>query len=143
MKALIDTSIIIDLIEKREPFADEAYTLFKELAKGSFVGYTTSKSVADIYYLVHHSTHDKEETSKTIVKLLSLLEVIDLNKEDVFNAFSSKMNDYEDALLVESASRHHLDYIITRNTKDFASNQLPSLSVKEFLSLLNNQKQNT
>lgn len=136
MKALIDTCIVIDFLEKREPFANEAYELFMELAKGSFAGYITSKSVSDVYYLIHRYTHNHEETIKRLMQLLSLLEVVDLSKEDVYNAFSNGMKDYEDALVAESAKRHNLDYIVTRNKKDFSNSKVPSSNIKEFLSLL-------
>lgn len=48
MRVLIDTCVIIDVLQSRAPFAEAAQKLFIYSANKQFEGYITAKSVADI-----------------------------------------------------------------------------------------------
>ena len=56
MKALIDTCVVIDFLQKREPFASTSKEIFFAAATDQFSGYITAKSATDIYYLMHRCT---------------------------------------------------------------------------------------
>jgi hypothetical protein len=45
------------------------------------------------------------------------------------------MKDYEDAVMSETASRNALDYIITRNVKDYSQSKIPVYMPESFLHL--------
>ncbi|WP_294360970.1 PIN domain-containing protein, partial [uncultured Clostridium sp.] len=62
MKALIDTCIIIDALQERIPFAENAKKIFIASANRHFDGFITAKSIADIYYLIHRYTHSDAKT---------------------------------------------------------------------------------
>ena len=49
MKALVDTCVIIDLLQKREPFFKEAHLTFLAAAGNQFDGAISAKSITDIY----------------------------------------------------------------------------------------------
>lgn len=133
----IDTNVIIDLLAKREQFYEDAYNLFTEIKKDKFiVAYTSVKSITDIYYILHKYTHDKLITSKAIVDLISVLYIANNSDTDLLKSFSSKVNDFEDSLLDELAARNHIDYIITRNIKDFTNSKVKALTPKQFLDML-------
>lgn len=57
MRVLIDTCIIVDALQSRKPFDEVAQKIFIYSANQQFEGYITAKSVTDIYYLTHRSTH--------------------------------------------------------------------------------------
>ena len=136
MKALIDTCIIIDALQDRKPFSKEAQQIFLEIAKRSFLGFITAKSITDIYYLTHKATHNDEATRQILYKLCSLFEIIDTTAIDCIKALSSPIKDYEDAVMSETASRNDLDYIITRNLKDYSQSKIPVYTPEAFLHLL-------
>lgn len=50
-------------------------------------------------------------------------------------ALVSKINDFEDAVLNEAGLMAGVDFIITRNTKDFAGSSLKVCDPDEFLAL--------
>ena len=56
MRALIDTCIIIDALQAREPFAEDAQQIFLAVANKRVMGFLTAKSAADIYYITHRHT---------------------------------------------------------------------------------------
>ena len=136
MRVLIDTCIIIDALQSRVPFAEAAQKIFLASANKKFEGYITAKSVTDIYYLTHRLTHSDMETRKILSKLFMLFYLLDTTSLDCRKAISSEMNDYEDAIMVETAVRSGMDCIVTRNIKDYTKAAVNVLDPLAFLKLL-------
>lgn len=65
MKVLIDTCVIIDALQNRAGFAENAQSIFLGVANRSFTGCISAKSVTDIYYLTHKQTHSDAKFSMT------------------------------------------------------------------------------
>ncbi len=132
MKILLDTCIVIDVLQAREPFHKNAEKIFLEVANNHYEGYITAKSVTDIYYLTHRCTHSAKETRKIITNLLSLFNVLDTTNMDVRKALVSEISDYEDAVMTETAIRAEMDCIITRNKKDYLKSNIVVYTPDEF-----------
>lgn len=137
MRVLIDTCIIIDVLQSRDPFCKEAQELFLAVANKQFIGFLTAKSTTDIYYLTHRCTHDDKETRRILNTLFALFELLDTSGIDCRKAISSDLSNFEDAVMVESAIRSGMDCIVTRNLKDYVKAPLPVYSPSDFLNLLN------
>ena len=136
MRVLIDTCVIIDVLQSRVPFAEPAQKIFIYSANQQFEGYITAKSVTDIYYLTHRLTHSDAETRKILSKLFTLFYVLDTASLDCRKAISSEISDYEDAIMVETAIRSGMDCIVSRNVKDYAKSSIPVYEPSSFLSIL-------
>lgn len=134
MKVLLDTCIIIDALQAREPFCKDAEQIFLGVANDKFEGYITAKAVTDIYYLTHRCTHSDKETRKILTNLLSLFGVLDTTEMDVRKAIASNILDYEDAVMIETANRTEMSSIITRNIKDYKKAGIQVYLPKDFLS---------
>lgn len=133
MKALIDTCVLVDFLQKRTPFDTDARDVMM-LVAGNFVeGYTTAKAVTDIYYLAHRMTHSNEETRKIITNLLTIIDIMDTKSVDARLALSSPVSDYEDAVMAETAKREKADCIVTRNIKDYADAGIPVFTPSDFI----------
>lgn len=142
MKVLIDTCVVIDFLQKREPFANAAWRLFRTIATEQLAGYITAKETTDIYYLMHRFTHSDQESRHLLNQLLSLISILDTSSEDIFHALSSDISDFEDAVMTETAIRSKMDCIITRNKKDYAKAGIPIYDPIEFWNLLKNDDVN-
>lgn len=136
MRVLIDTCIIIDALQSREPFKDDAQKIFLHAANTTFDGFITAKSVTDIYYLTHRCTHNDSETRKILSKLFTLFDPVDTTGLDCRKAISSDISDFEDAVMAETAIRTGMDCIVTRNTKDYSKASIPVYQPSEFLKIL-------
>ena len=136
MNALIDTCIIIDALQSREPFNKDAETIFLSVANRRWVGFLTANSVTDIYFLMHKALHSAAETRKALGILFSLFEIIDTCGIDCRKALTSGVSDYEDAVMIETAARAEIDCIVTRNLKDYAGAPMPVYSPTHFIELL-------
>ena len=138
MRVIIDTCIIIDALQSRKPFKDEAERIFLLVANSSFDGFITAKSVTDIYYLTHRLTHSDKETRKILSNIFTLFEPLDTTGLDCRKAISSEMSDYKDAVMVETAIRSEVDCIVTRNQKDYIKSSVTVYSPDEFIKLFEN-----
>lgn len=136
MNILIDTCVVMDFLQSRESFAADAKSIFRAAAQEVFSGYITAKAATDIYYLTHRCTHSDAETRKILNQLFSLVELLDTEANDVLKALSSPVSDFEDAVMIETAVRTHVDYLVTRNSKDYKKSKVAVLTPKEFLNLL-------
>ena len=130
---LLDTCIIIDILQKREPFWKDAAGVFYAVANNKIVGVVTAKSITDIYYIYHRYTHNNEDTRDVILKLLSLFQCADTTSSDCINALHTSISDYEDAVMMETAKRIRADYIITRNLKDYMNSPVKGILPGDFL----------
>lgn len=137
MRALIDTCIIIDALQSREPFKDNAEKIFLLAANNSFDGFITAKSVTDIYYITHRLTHSDQNAREILSKLFTLFSILDTTGTDCKKALLSKISDYEDAVMVATAIRSDMNCIITRNQKDYTNSLLPVYSPDEFINNFN------
>lgn len=127
MDYLVDSCVILDVLLTRKEFFDESAKIFRLAGSGKINAYITSNSVTDIFYACHKVSHDIKASKAAIKTLIEVFTVIDVNGTDCTKALESKMNDFEDALLVEAGIRNSMDFIITRNIKDFKESAIPAI----------------
>lgn len=136
MRALIDTCVIIDTLQNRQPFCEHSQKLFIACANNLFNGYVSAKAVTDIYYLMHRHTHSDKSSREVLNKLFTLFDVLDTEGIDCLKAVPSPITDYEDAVMIETASRSEVDCIVTRNVDDFIKSPIPIYTPEQFLQKL-------
>lgn len=136
MRALIDTCVIIDTLQNRQPFCEDTQKIFLSAANSLFNGFITAKAVTDIYYLMHRHTHDDKVSRDILNKLFTLFDVLDTAGIDCRKAVPSPTSDFEDAVMIETAERSEMDCIVSRNTNDFSNSPVPIFTPKEFLERL-------
>lgn len=135
MKVLLDTCVILDALEEREPFAKDAQQIILMMASNSVEGYISATSITDIFYLYRKFTRDSTTARKSIQKLLSFMKIADITESDCLGAVFSGTNDLEDEVQMEMAKRMSLDYIVTRNIKDYQKSSVPAILPKDFLNI--------
>ena len=140
MRALIDTCVIVDALQARKPFCEDAQKLFLLAANRHFIGCITAKSSTDIYYLTHRVTHDDKISRSVLNKLFNLFEVVDTAGIDCRRAIPSPVSDYEDAVMIETAVRTEAECIVTRNLRDYSSSTVPVYSPEEFIAIIEKEQ---
>lgn len=132
MVILLDTNIILDLALQRQPYFEEAIAIFKLIDKSNIRACVTASSITDIYYIVKKSKSHNEAIA--IVKnIIQYFEIISVDKEIIVRALESSMKDFEDAIQSFAALSENIDYIVTRNIKDFENSKVLAISPQEFL----------
>lgn len=128
----VDTNVVIDLLEKREPFYKDAVRLFTLAYKRELKIYVSGCTFTTAAYLLRK--HSPEEL-KTLLKNFRLLASVSPIDEDIIDhALNSDFNDYEDAVQHYSAISVVADTIVTRNEKDFIGHsRITVMSPQTFL----------
>ena len=65
-----------------------------------------------------------------------MFSVLDTTGDDCKNALFSPITDYEDAIMVETAKKAGIDYIVTRNIKDYSKSSVKVSLPADFLKIL-------
>ncbi len=138
MNVIVDTCVIVDFLQQREGFQEDATTLCFLVAKGTVAGFLTAKSITDIYYLMHRSLHSDTKTRQLLKNLLLSYGILDTTATDCRNAITSPMGDFEDAVLAETAYRTGVDYIVTRNVRDYDRAIVPVITPHDFVQMVMN-----
>ena len=133
MKLLIDNNVIIDVFQDRKPFSEYSTKILKLIELGDFEGYITANSVTDIFYVLKRSIKDYKKVYNYIRLLLEILTIIDVNSDDIFQALVAENNDFEDELIAVCAYKENVDFIISRNSKDFKKSKIKAVEPKDFL----------
>ena len=131
-KIFLDTNVVIDLLDKREPFYHAAVSIFSLAYEGKILLYVSPMTYATASYLLRK--HGRDGMRLLLRNFRQLSKVTIADERVVDDALASKFVDYEDALQYYSALRENVEAIITRNTKDFANSSLPVFTPDEFLS---------
>lgn len=141
MKILVDTNIIIDALTGKEPFREDAEQIFLLAANQIEDMYITASSATDIYYLVRKHLHSTEKAKSVMTKLYELFYILDVTSADCQEALSSEINDYEDAVISCCACRNYVDYIVTRNIKDYEKSKIHAILPQEFIKIVSKDEE--
>lgn len=134
MKVFLDTNIVIDLLDKREPFYIDAVKLFTLAYQKKITLFVSPMTYATASYLLRK--HGKEGMRKLLNNFRQLSQITTADERVVDAALASSFDDYEDALQYYSVLTRNVDVIVTRNKKDFTSASIPVLSPAELLKQL-------
>lgn len=127
----LDTNIVIDLLNKREPFCFDAVRLFSLAYYKRVRLFVSPMTYATASYLL--SKHGAKGVRKHLSDLRRLTEVSPTDENTVDDALASQFEDFEDALQYYSAVQAKAEAIITRNGKDFTNAKLPVMTAGEYL----------
>ena len=137
MTILLDTNIIMDALQERTPFDNEAKEILKRGQDGKeFACLFTANSAADIFYL-YSRARDAKSANAALSFLLAHYGVASVTHEDCKAALALPIEDFEDALVVVCAQRADAEYIVTRDEELLlAALPVRLISPKDFVSML-------
>lgn len=133
-KIFLDTNVVIDLLDKRDPFYKAAVTIFTLAYKKKVALYVSPMTYATASYLLRK--HGQEQMRLLLRNFRQLSRVTVADEKVVDDALASSFVDYEDALQYYSALSKNVDVIVTRNVKDFQHSKIKVLTPDEYLSQL-------
>ena len=133
MNLLIDSNIILDMVQHREPFSANSKEIIADCIKQKYQGFVSAHSLCDIYYILRKDL--------SVIQRLKLVEMfcqfftVIPEKSNDFIAVVQNPNteDLEDGLQIQCATKSGLDYIVTRNIDDFKNSSVPAILPSDFL----------
>lgn len=132
----LDTNIVIDFLADRKPFSLHAAKLFNFSLLGKAKIYISAVSYNNIYYILRQS-QSSIATIKLLEALSEMSEITDVTKIIIKKSLKTDFKDFEDAIQYNCAlSLPKVDFIVTRDTKDFKKSSLSVMTPEEAVSLL-------
>ncbi|HAH53848.1 MAG TPA: hypothetical protein DCM02_00805 [Flavobacterium sp.] len=139
MRVVLDTNIILDIALRRENHFLNSSAVFKKIDSSVVYGFVTATTITDIYYIAKKEK-GHQITIDFISNLIEIIDVIGIDRQVIIESLASKITDFEDAVQSVSSFLNNIDYIITRNKKDFSESEVKAITPKEFLDLIENKK---
>jgi predicted nucleic acid-binding protein len=132
---LIDINILLDVLQKREPFYKTSAALLAAAETGHVRAYVAAHSLTTLFYLIKKD-RSAAEARATITNLLQFLKIAPADQDTIEQALNLDYADFEDAVQMISAVQCKADCLITRNVKDFQPALLSVFQPVEFLGTL-------
>jgi predicted nucleic acid-binding protein len=135
-KVLIDSDVILDFFFDRKPFSDQASQIFSLCETRKIKGFITPVICSNIYYLLRQIARHEKVIEK-LRQLMTILDVVTMDRETVLQALNSDFKDFEDALQNFAANRAgFIDVILTRNIKDYTKSEIGVMTPENYIKAL-------
>ena len=135
MVLLIDTNVMLDWMLERQPFYDDSRRAMLLCIEKKATGYIAGHSFVNAFYIARKKK-SVDEVKQMLIYLCKVFHVTDIDKASLLFALHNKdWRDLEDGLQMRAAFLHSMDYIITRDSKDFGTSIIQALTPTQFLEL--------
>jgi len=132
VRVLVDTNVVLDVLLDRRPHSTAAARVFAQIEQSRAEGFLCATTITTLDYLLTQSL-SRADARTHLAQLLKLFDIAPVNRAVVDGALKSRITDFEDAVLEQSAQFAGVDAIITRNAKDFAHAGVKVFDPQEFL----------
>ena len=134
-RVFLDTNVMIDIIGQREPFCVPALQILSLADRGILQICVSAMSYATASFILGRYNKEVDILSE-FSKFMQITTATPVDSETVDSSLRSEFSDFEDAMQYFSALRADVDYIVTRNKKDFTSAAIPVFDPQEFIDYL-------
>lgn len=143
MRLLIDTNVVLDFLQERKPFVEDAARLFERVDGGEIEGFIAATTITNIYYIVRRAAGVKVAQDAIAQVLTDLhicavdrtvLEQAILHRSRCANALNFR--DFEDAVQYACGIAYAVDAIVTRDASGFVAAGIPVMSPGELENIL-------
>lgn len=130
MRVLIDTNVVLDFLQEREPFVENAARLFERIDAGEIEEFIAATTITNIYYIVRRAA-GRAVAQDAITQVLSDLNVCTIDLGVLEQALASNFEDFEDAVQYACAVVYTVDAIVTRDAAGFVNAEIPLVLPEE------------
>ena len=136
-KILIDTDVILDFFFDRKPYSHNSAIILSFCERGLLDGFITPVIISNTYYILRR-TAKHEKVIEKLKQLLTIIDVLQMDRLVIEKALNSEFKDFEDALQNFAAiSYGEIEVIVTRNVKDYKKSEIGVLTPESFVKLIN------
>ena len=129
---LIDNNVLLDFALNRPPNPLAARELIHRIETTSTTAFVAWHTIATCQFILQCDIN--RATARAFVEqMASLLTVAPVGHQSLLYALSLPMGDFEDAMQVAAAQAAGVQYIITRNIRDFTNSPIPAITPEQAL----------
>jgi predicted nucleic acid-binding protein len=132
MKVLIDTNVVLDVLINNAAFFANSKKIFDFAEQKRITGFISASAITDIYYIAQRK-FGKKTIKEAIKKVLKIFYPATVTDNNIYQALDLDWDDFEDSVQYIVGEGLSVDYIVTRNTKDFASGSIPVVTPERFI----------
>jgi predicted nucleic acid-binding protein len=132
MIILLDTNVVLDILLNRQPWYTNAALIFGLSQQNLIKSYISASSITDIFYITQKE-QGKNAAREAIKRLLHVLKPATVTDRDIYQALELEWDDFEDSVQFIVGEGLSVDYIVTRNTTDFTSSSIETVTPEQFI----------
>lgn len=132
MRVLFDTNVILDVINRREPFIQDSYKALR-IAYDVCTPCVSTTTITDVVYITRKAFADSGKQKSLLQDFFSDFKILAVSKNQIKRAFIAPMTDFEDAVQAFCAKQYGAKFIITRNIVDFKLSPVTAVAPADFL----------
>jgi len=137
MKLFLDTNVLIDFILERPLFYQPAAMIVSYAAERKIEVNVSALSVVTANFIcVERCKMPLDVYRRKMDFLRNVIEISSIDSSDIYNSYDSNWKDFEDGVQYFSAIRAEVDYLVTRNVKDFEECDTKVISTDQACELL-------
>ena len=133
MKVLIDTNVALNILLNQPNFYAGSKKVFDLAETGVFAAFISASAITDIYYIASKSLGKKAARENIKQHLLQVFKPAAVTDSHIYQALDLEWDDFEDSVQYIVGESFSADYIVTRNTEDFASGSIIAITPEQFL----------
>jgi predicted nucleic acid-binding protein len=135
ISVLFDLNVIIDALQRREPFFAASATALACAETKLIAGWVAAHSLTTLFDLIARY-RSADQARVALSELLTFLSVAPVDQTAIEQALTLPYDDFEDAVQMASAVRVGADYVVTRDATGYRVGPLPALEPAEMLALV-------
>ena len=135
MRITIDLNVLLDVAQGRAEFYRDSEEVLARAREGEFEGVLPGHGVTTFHYIVAKFA-GVGVANAAVDGLLADFAVAGADKAILRRARSLSMADFEDAVVAAVAEANACDFIVTRNTPDFAASPVRAVTPTRLLKTL-------
>lgn len=137
MKFFLDANVLIDFILERPLFYQPAAMIVSLAAERKIDICVSALSVVTANFIcIERCKMPLDVYRRKVDFLRNFIEVCSVDSSDINSSYEANWKDFEDGVQYFSAIRSGVDYLVTRNVRDFEENDLKVITVDEACRLL-------
>ena len=111
MRVFIDTNVVLDLLQAREPFVENSERLFERIDTGEIEGCIAATTITNIFYIVRRAS-GLAVAYDAITQILADLTICPVDRDVLEQSLTLNFSDFEDAVQYACALAHGVDFIV-------------------------------
>jgi len=135
MTVLIDSNVVLDVLLNNAGLISGSRALLDFAEQKRFIGYISASAITDIFYISKKKL-GKKTAREAIKHLLYIYFPATVTDKDIYKALDMTWDDFEDSVQFSVGEGLSVEYIITRNTQDFSSGHIPTVTPEQFINII-------
>lgn len=130
----MDSDVILDVILEREGF-EFSQKLLDLLLSKKIKMFTSPIVFTNSFYIIS-KLKGKPTALSSLKKIRKIFSLSEVNEKVVDKALKSAFSDFEDAIQYYSALESKVNFLVTRNKKDYDGDKITIISPEELLGII-------